>query len=156
MIVLGIHSGHDSSAAIIIDRKIIADVQEERFTRNKHSNNVPLKSIEYCLEKAKIFNINDVDKISFSWKSNPKGLNTVFGLKRKYSKKEEIAREIAKTFFGKSLGMSDQKLPIYYPDYTKIDKGKFVNNNHHLVHAASAYFTRKSNDKCLIFTIDGA
>lgn len=66
MIVLGIHSGHDSSAAVIKDGKILADVQEERFTRNKHSNNVPLMAIEYCLKEAKIRDINEVDKISFS------------------------------------------------------------------------------------------
>ena len=39
MVILGIHKGHDSSAAIIKDGKIIADVQEERFSRVKHSNN---------------------------------------------------------------------------------------------------------------------
>lgn len=156
MIVLGIHSGHDSSAAVIKDGKILADVQEERFTRNKHSNNVPLMAIEYCLKEAKIGDINEVDKISFSWQSNPKGLNTIFGLNKDTEQKDKIVKEIAKTFFGKSLGMKNQKLPIYYPDYTKIDKSKFVNNNHHLVHAASAYYTRKSNDECLIFTIDGS
>jgi carbamoyltransferase len=156
MIILGIHSGHDSSAAIIKDGKILADVQEERFNRIKHSNNVPLKSIDYCLTTAGLKNINELDYISFSWKTNPKTIDSIFGLTGKGISKKAISRDIAKTFFGISLGMSNIKLPIYYPDYTLIEKKKFINNDHHLVHAASAYFTRKSNDKCLVFTIDGA
>lgn len=156
MIILGIHSGHDSSAAILVNGKIIADVQEERFTRIKHSNNAPINSIQYCLKSADIEDISKVDYISLSWNTNPQGLNTLFGIENNYSKTELLARNMAKTFFGKSLGMKRQKLPIYYPDYTKFDKDKIINNNHHLVHAASAYYTRNSNDKCLIFTIDGS
>lgn len=155
MIVLGIHSGHDSSAAIIKDGEIIADVQEERFNRNKHSNNVPLKSISYCLSVLGLKSINEVDYISFSWKTNPKALDSIFGLEPKKTK-NVLVKDIAKTFFGISFGMTNIKLPIYYPDYNLADKNKYVNNDHHLVHAASAHFTRKTNDKCLVFTIDGA
>jgi carbamoyltransferase len=156
MIILGIHSGHDSSAAIIKDGRVLADVQEERFNRIKHSNNVPLRSIDYCLTASGLKSINDVDYISFSWKTNPKTIDSIFGLTGNGNSKKVIAKGIAKTFFGMSLGMSNIKLPIYYPDYILIEKGKYINNDHHLVHAASAYFTRKSNDKCLVFTIDGA
>jgi carbamoyltransferase len=156
MKILGIHSGHDSSAAILSDGEIIADVQEERFTRVKHCSNVPIKSIEYCLKKANINDITELDYISLSWENNPKGLNILFGLENNFSKKEKIAIGIARTFFGKSLGMSKEKLPIYYPDYSVFNKKRIINNNHHLVHAASAYYTTRSNDRCLIFTIDGA
>lgn len=156
MIILGIHSGHDSSAAILRDGKLLADVQEERFNRNKHSNNTPIKSIEYCLKEAGVIDINEVDKISLTWENNPKGLNTLFGLENIQGKKEKLVKDLAKTFMGKSFGMSKQKLPIYFPDYTGIVKSKLSNNNHHLVHAASAYYTRQTNNKCLIFTIDGS
>lgn len=152
MIVLGIHKGHDSSAAIIKDGKVIADVQEERFSRVKHSNNVPFKSIEYCLNQVGIKNINEVDFISSSWEKTPKELNAVFGLN---VKGDNIVKQVGKTILGKNV-TSSIKVPIYYPNYTLSDKNKFVNNNHHLAHAASAYFTRKTNDKCLIFTIDGS
>jgi carbamoyltransferase len=54
MIVLDIHAGHDSSAAIVKDGEIVADVQEERFNRQKHSNNIPIKSIEYCLKACRL------------------------------------------------------------------------------------------------------
>ena len=156
MIILGIHAGHDSSAAIIKNGIVLADVQEERFSRVKHSNNIPLKSIEYCLKVAKIENINDLDFISTSWENNSDELNTVFGLNKKEATKKKFLKKMANSFLGKSFGFDKLKLPIYYNDYKLTDTSKFVNNNHHLVHAASAYFTRKSNSKCLIFVIDGA
>jgi carbamoyltransferase len=147
--------GHDSSASIVTDGKIIADVQEERFSRIKHSNNAPLKAIEYCLKAAGINNINDVDYVSYSWENNSKEINEIFKISASKNSKTYL-KELAKTLLRKPFAESLLKLPIYYPKYELIDKSKFVNNNHHLAHAASAYFTRKSNDKCLIFTIDGA
>ena len=53
--ILGISAFyHDSAAAIIIDGKIIAAAQEERFSRVKHDLTFPFKAIKYCLEFAKI------------------------------------------------------------------------------------------------------
>lgn len=156
MIVLGVHAGHDSSAAIIKDGEIIADVQEERFTRLKHSNNIPINGIEYCLKSCDLNDINQVDHIGFSWKNNPNGIKSLFGLKASTLNRKAIAKEIAKTFLGKSFGINKTKPPIYLPDYNLNNKEKFINNEHHLAHAASAYYTRKSNDKCLIFTVDGS
>lgn len=153
MVVLGIHKGHDSSAAIVKDGKIIADVQEERFARVKHSGNVPINSIEYCLKQAGIKNINEVDFISSSWENTPKELVPVFGLTQR--KNGSIVEQIGKSILGKG-GSTRLKLPIYYPDFHLKDETKFKDNNHHLCHAASAHFTRSTSDKCLIFTIDGA
>ena len=52
MMVLGIHCGHDSSCAVVKDGRIIADAQEERFNRVKHSTNVPTKAMAYCMKEA--------------------------------------------------------------------------------------------------------
>lgn len=156
MIVLGIHEGHDSCAAIIKDGKILADVQEERFSRVKHSANTPLNSIQYCLEVAGLKNINEVDKISLSWTKTPKGLKALFGIKTEDSLKKKIVKGVASSVFNMTAGSNRLKLPIYKPDYSSYPREKIINNDHHLVHAASAYFTQKSNKKQLIFTIDGA
>jgi len=155
MIILGIHEGHDSSAAIIKDGQIIADVQEERFSRVKHSANTPIKSIEFCLKKAGISDINDIDAVSLSWSNTPKRLQALFGFENKESVKKKFAKSVAKTFFNIRTSNSKLKLPIYFPDYSSYNN-KIINNDHHLVHAASAYFTQSDNDKQLIFTIDGA
>lgn len=156
MKILGIHSGHDSSAALIIDGEIVADVQEERFNRVKHSSNVPLKAIEYCLKVAGLNNIDEVDFVSTSWKSNSKAIESVFGLLPDKSIRERFVEKFARTFYSKSLGLNSIRLPIYYPNYVLKNPAKFINNDHHLVHAASAYYTMKSNEKCLVFTMDGA
>jgi len=51
MNILGVHIGHDSSAALIQDGKSVADVAEERFNRIKHYGGMPLESIRFCLEQ---------------------------------------------------------------------------------------------------------
>ena len=152
MIVLGIHVGHDSSAAIVKDGQIIADVQEERFSRVKHSGNVPVKSIEYCLEVCGLENINDVDMIGFSWNHTPKRLSALLGL----ANGSLSLQEKAKIFLKKSLGVEENTPPIYFPDYKLKDPSKFKNIEHHLVHAASAYYSQPHTDGVLVFTIDGA
>ena len=52
--ILGISAFyHDSAAALLIDGKIIAAAQEERFTRKKHDSSYPYNSIKYVLSEAK-------------------------------------------------------------------------------------------------------
>lgn len=54
-IILGISAYyHDSAAAIIIDGKIVAAAQEERFSRKKHDSNFPASAIDFCLKQAGI------------------------------------------------------------------------------------------------------
>ena len=63
--ILGISAFyHDSAAAIIIDGKIIAAAQEERFSRKKHDPRYPYNAVEYVLKETK-FNINNIDHIVF-------------------------------------------------------------------------------------------
>jgi carbamoyltransferase len=42
---------HDSSVALVVNSKIIAATQEERFIRDKHIPDFPIQSIKYCLEE---------------------------------------------------------------------------------------------------------
>jgi len=159
MIVLGIHSGHDSSAALIKDDQILADVAEERFTRLKHCNQVPIKAILYCLKVAGLQSINDVDFVAVSGKQPPRDLEIVLGTYKYSTAKHHVKKAInlALSVTGYAgLGMDRQKLPLYYPDLNLRDSTKLIPVEHHLAHAASAFFTQKSPDRCLIFTIDGA
>jgi len=150
MIVLGIHCGHDSSAAIIVDGEIVADVSEERFNRIKHSNNAPIRSIDYCLEKVGLSDINDVDYIAFSWKSATLQIAHLFGLDASNAGKGLVER------VRKLRGQNRIKLPVYYDNYHLTNPDKFIPVEHHLAHAASAYYTRGTSEKCLVFTIDGS
>ena len=63
--ILGISAFyHDSAATILVDGKIIAAAQEERFTRKKHDSSYPYNAIEFVLDFAKI-KLSDVDQIIF-------------------------------------------------------------------------------------------
>lgn len=153
MKILGIHLGHDSSAALVIDGKIIADVQEERFNRVKHSSDIPIQSILYCMEEAGIEDINEFDKISSSWSHTSKKVAGLFDIPIVTGKGiKNFIIHLGRTYFGADYS----KPPIYFKSLSLKDPEKFVNNEHHKMHAASAHFTRKKSDKCLIFTVDGA
>ena len=54
MNVLGVHVGHDSSAAMVVDGRLVADAAEERFSRVKHDAGLPVRAIESCLEIARL------------------------------------------------------------------------------------------------------
>src|SRR5207247_5584762 len=70
MIILGINAHHaDASAAIVVDGKLVAAAEEERFRRIKHWAGFPTLAIEYCLAEAGV-GINDVDHIAVNRKPN--------------------------------------------------------------------------------------
>src|SRR3990167_6879285 len=65
MNILGISAFyHDSAAALIMDGKIIACVQEERFTRKKHDASFPMNAIEFCCKQGEI-DYSQIDFIVF-------------------------------------------------------------------------------------------
>ncbi len=65
MRILGISAFyHDSAAALLLDGRIVAAAQEERFTRKKHDARFPVNAIAYCLEEAGI-GLADVDYVVF-------------------------------------------------------------------------------------------
>ena len=63
--VLGISAYyHDSAACLLVDGRIVAAAQEERFTRKKHDERFPSRAIAYCLEAAQL-TIENVDAVGF-------------------------------------------------------------------------------------------
>ncbi len=132
MIILGLNLHHaDSSACLLINGKIVAASEEERFTRIKHMAGFPSNSISFCLNKAKI-SINQVDLIAvnFNGKYNfiPKisfTLKNIFNL-------NFIKNKIKKYFTMKDL------FSLFYKNFGLTKKIKILNVPHHLAHAASA------------------
>src|SRR5918995_1668045 len=65
MRILGISAlYHDSAAALVIDGKVVAAAQEERFTRKKHDSGFPRHAIEYCLAEGKC-TLDELDFVVF-------------------------------------------------------------------------------------------
>src|SRR5678815_3386152 len=80
MNALGVHLGHDSSAALVQDGRIVADVAEERFVRIKHYAGLPIHSIDYCLQSRNL-TIDDIDVIAVPAVSFAPALHFLFDLK---------------------------------------------------------------------------
>jgi len=58
---------HDPAAALLVDGKLVAAAEEERFTRDKHARHtLPLNAIAYCLKEA-VLKAKDVDHVAFGW-----------------------------------------------------------------------------------------
>ena len=63
--ILGISAFyHDSAASLLINGKLIAAAQEERFTRKKHDSSYPINAINFCLSEANI-SLNQIDYVAF-------------------------------------------------------------------------------------------
>ena len=153
MNILGIHTGHDSSAALVVDGKIVADVAEERFTRTKHFAGLPARALEYCL-KSRNLTMPDIDVVAVPSDAGMPELNFLFdlqGARRERSGRQKEAVEFARRLFNKP----EIKPPLYIKSFPLGTRTEIVHVNHHLAHAASAYYTSGTRDQQLIVTIDG-
>ena len=70
MIILGIHDGHNASAALIVNGAIVSAAAEERFSREKHHYGFPYRAIEAILNDCTI-NMEGVDRVAMSTKTLP-------------------------------------------------------------------------------------
>jgi len=87
--VLGIHIGRDSSAALVVDGRIVTDVAEERFVRIKHYCGLPICSLDYCLRSQNI-GIGGVDLVAVSGASENIDLNFLLDLKESRRNKRSL------------------------------------------------------------------
>ena len=133
-----ISQGHDSAAALVIDGEIVAAAAEERFTLRKHTGEFPLNAINYCLSTAGI-TMDDIDEIAHCFDYSP--YEQLYSL-------DPITQELYREVFSRPvlLDQVKQHFPGFPPE-------RVHNVNHHLAHAASAYFTSGWKD-CLIAIID--
>ena len=145
---------HDSAACIIKDGEIIAAAQEERFTRIKHDPSYPHNAITFVLKYANI-KLSEVDQIVFFEKPFLKFerlLETyvAFAPKGFVSFSKAMPLWIKEKLFQKNLLF--KKLKEHDKNY-KSDKNIFF-SDHHLSHAASAYFPSPF-EEAIVLTADG-
>ena len=154
--ILGISAFyHDSAACIIIDGKIIAAAQEERFTRKKHDSNYPYNAVEFVLKYAKI-KLSKVDQIIFFEKPFLKFerlLETyvAFAPKGFLSFSKAMPIWIKEKLFQKNL--LQNKLKDHDKNYDKKKENLYF-SDHHLSHAASAFFPSPFSE-AIVITADG-
>lgn len=155
MRVLGISAYyHDAAAAIVVDGKIVAAAQEERFTRKKHDPAFPIHAIRACLELAGL-QPREVDVVAFYDKPFLKFdrlLETylAFAPRGFDSFRKALPLWLKEKLFQKSLLVKE--LAKLSPD---IDwAGRLVFSEHHLSHAGSAFFPSPFQDAAVL-TMDG-
>ena len=148
MIILGLNINHaDTSACIIVNGKIIAAIEEERFVRKKHYAGFPLNSIEFCLSIAKL-TINDVNFITVNYSPTSNLKQKVF-----YTIKNIISISTLKkilSFKNKLFHTSDLHRYLNKNNFN----GKIINVEHHMSHIASSYYN-SSFENAAGLTIDG-
>ena len=153
--ILGISAFyHDSAATILVDGKIIAAAQEERFTRKKHDANYPFNAIEFVLNFAKI-KLSDVDQVIFFEKPFLKFerlLETYVAFAPRGFKSFCMAMPIwlKDKLFQKKMLFNELKRH----DNNFNDNKKIYFSDHHLSHAASAFFPSPF-EEAVVLTADG-
>ena len=145
---------HDSAACLLKNGKIIAAAQEERFTRKKHDSSYPYNAVEFVLKYGNL-KLSEVDHIVFFEKPFLKFerlLETyvAFAPKGFISFAKAMPLWIKEKLFQKNLLLN--KLKDHDKNF-KSDQNIFF-SDHHLSHAASAFFPSPFNE-AVILTADG-
>lgn len=137
-VILGLNGwserGHDASACLVVENKIVVFTEEERFTRKRYSyDSLPILSTAYCLQEAGL-EVDDIDCIAYGW-----NLPKIYEIKR-----------------GKFPFTDKQILEQIFPEglykYNKLPKLEFM--DHHLAHAASSYRTSGFKEASIL-VLDG-
>jgi len=153
--ILGISAFyHDSAAALLIDGKIVAAAQEERFTRLKHDSSYPVNAINFVLNYSNL-KLSDISQIIFFEKPflkferlletyvavAPRGFKSFIKSMPLWLK----YKLFQKNYLYKKLKLHDEKFK---------NKDKIFFSEHHLSHAASAFFPSPFNE-AVVLTADG-
>ena len=155
MRVLGISAYyHDSAAALVDDGVIVAAAQEERFSRKKHDARFPVNAISYCLAEGGIA-LGDVDRVVFYDKPFLKFerlLETylAFAPRGFKSFRMSIPLWLREKLFLKDLLTKELKKADGHGAWN----GELLFSEHHLSHAASAFFPSPF-EEAVVLTMDG-
>jgi carbamoyltransferase len=147
--ILGISAYyHDSAACLVVDGRIVAAAQEERFTRKKHDAGFPSHAVAYCLKEAGI-TAAQLNYVGFYEKPLVKFerlLETYTSLAPRGWRSYLIAMP---TWLGEKLWMSDD-----IADHLDGFEGQIFFGEHHESHAASAFYPSPF-EQAAVVTMDG-
>jgi carbamoyltransferase len=133
-----IAQGMDAAAVLLVDGKLVAAAEEERFNGRKHTGEFPINAIRFCLAEAGI-SIGEVDEIAHGFNYAPY---------RDLYRRDEVSAELYRQVFSRDALIEQvrRNLPAF-------PEGKVIQVGHHLAHAASAAWT-SGWDECLVVVND--
>ena len=133
-----ISQGHDAAAALVVDGIPVAAAAEERFDRRKHSSRFPESAIRYCLEQARL-SLDDIDLMAHAFDYAPY---------EKIHSLDPVTARLHRDVFSRAALLS-----LAERDFPEFPAERVQHVNHHLAHAASAYYT-SGWDECLVVVVD--
>lgn len=149
MIILGINAHHaDASAAIVVDGKLVAAVEEERFRRIKHWAGFPSAAIRYCLETAGVA-LNDVDHIAVNRDPNARLWQRAKFILASRPSPAAIRRRLANR-----AKIRDLRTEIAEEFHLDSLKPQLHHVEHHRAHLGSSFFVAPFEDAAVL-SIDG-
>ncbi|HUJ81798.1 MAG TPA: carbamoyltransferase N-terminal domain-containing protein, partial [Candidatus Acidoferrales bacterium] len=148
MIILGINAYHaNASAAIVVDGRLVAAVEEERLNRVKYAAGFPAQAIRFCLGQAGV-KLTDVDHIAV-----PRDPWARVGTKLRYAlRMPRFAIERARVL-KKFAGIREDLAAAFEVDAASI-RAQFHRIEHHAAHMASAFFVSPF-EKAAVLSADG-
>src|SRR6184192_69151 len=148
MNILGLNPYHsDSSACLMVDGKIVAAAEEERFRRIKHWAGLPTSAINYVLEEAHL-SLSDIDHIAINRKPRANNLRRLGFVLTHWPHPKLIAQKI------KNIRSAASVQETLQTNYGIEIKAQVHHVEHHLAHLASAYLVSGFNEAACI-SIDG-
>lgn len=156
--VLGIHDGHNAGAAILRDGKVLAACSEERLTNIKNYCGAPIRSIE------KVLDIVDISPADITIIAIASYMRLDDPLREERNILHVLAEYITPYVHNRWFIRSSIWLLHHFRQTGElfscferlgIRKKPIVFIEHHLTHAACAYYQRPWNDKTLVLTLDG-
>jgi len=151
MIVLGLnYYFHDSSAALVVDGQLIVALEEERFTRNKHTREFPVNAIRECLRIGGI-DADQIDHVAVSIKPTHCWQKKVlYALKQPHKAAPFIKHELINGYF------KQRRFNQWVSDtFSAGNKPNIAFIEHHMSHAAGSFFVSPYEDAA-IMAIDGS
>ena len=155
MLILGIHDGHNATAALLKDGMIIAAISEERLSRIKNDAGYPKRAVDKVLEISNCSPI-DIDYVALATNFlHPREFYQSWDwYKKSYEDQicEVQSMEQKERYF--TMRLRERKATIIKHLGINEDKIKVV--EHHLAHAAAAYYGSGFSEDALVLTLDGS
>lgn len=140
---------HDSAAAILVDGKIIAAAQEERFTRVKHDAAFPRRSIDFCLKQAGL-TLGDLDRIVYYENSLKKFDRILWASEQNMPRSQGYLDSVVHSWFKWEKFDAVRKIAAEL----KVPREKVTFVDHHDSHLAAAYYCSPFEHAAIV-TLDG-
>jgi carbamoyltransferase len=148
MIILGINAYHaNSSAAVVVDGRLVAAVEEERLNRVKYAAGLPVRAIQFCLDRAGA-KLSEVDHIAI-----PRDPRARLGTKLRYAMRMPRFALDRLRVMKRFAGMN-QELAAAFDVPLESIRARFHSIEHHRAHMASAYCVSPF-DQAAVLSADG-